>query len=344
MMSAGSIMRLAALILILLFAPGLAAAVELRGGEASLASLQAEVTRLAARAGGTMGVGILHLETGASVYLNGGQSFPMASTYKIAMAVTLLQDVEAGRNSLTKRVEIRPEDLVVSSTLTARLRYANSAVSVRNLLEIMLVISDNTATDLIFDEAGGGAEITARMRALGINGMRVDRNTADLIRDYLGWDNPPMGEKISLADQIDALSDEDREGVDPGRELLDAFNADPRDNSTPEAMTALLAKIWRGEALGPEGTTLLKEIMERCETGNARLKGLLPEDTIIAHKTGTIGETTNDVGVITLPHGRGTLIVTAFVKASTKPGPERERAIAEVARAAHDFFVFNIVD
>lgn len=59
------------------------------------------------------------------------------------------------------------------------------------------------------------------------------------------------------------------------------------------------------EALSADSTALLKEIMERCETGETRLKGLLPKGTVIAHKTGTIGGTTNDVGVITLPHNKG---------------------------------------
>jgi len=67
----------------------------------------------------------------------------------------------------------------------------------------------------------------------------------------------------------------------------------------------------------------------------------LPEVTVVAHKTGTIGGTTNDVGIITLPDGAGHVIVTAFVKDSTRPVPEREKAIAEVARAAHDYFLFT---
>ena len=86
---------------------------------------------------------------------------------------------------------------------------------------------------------------------------------------------------------------------------------------------------------------MIGDISTRCETGEARLKGLLPEDTVVAHKTGTIGGTTNDAGVITLPDGAGHVIVVAFVKNSELPVPDRERAIAEVARAAHDFFLFN---
>lgn len=336
----------AAVLLLVLFISFAARAAEIRGGEEALAALQAEIARLAEPAEGVVGIGIKHLGTGAEVYLNGDEFFPMASTYKLAMAVTLLQDVEAGRKSLDDRIELKSEDLVVSSALTGRLRYANSAIALRNLLEIMIVISDNTATDLIFEADGGGKRITEHVRALGIEDMRIDRNTADLIRDYLGWNNPPPGEKLSLFHQIEALSDEEREAAmqPPAQELIDAFNADMRDVSTPAAMVALLDAIWTGRALDPEMTDWLKGVMGRTETGAHRLAGLLPAETPLAHKTGTIGETTNDVGVITLPHDRGELIVVAFVKEAKADIPARERVIAEIARAAHDFFTFNVVE
>jgi beta-lactamase class A len=57
------------------------------------------------------------------------------------------------------------------------------------------------------------------------------------------------------------------------------------------------------------------------------------------HKTGTIGMTTNDVGIITLPGDSGHVAIAVFIKSSTKEIPERERAIAEVTRAVHDYFV-----
>ncbi|MEJ0054612.1 MAG: serine hydrolase [Bacteroidota bacterium] len=59
------------------------------------------------------------------------------------------------------------------------------------------------------------------------------------------------------------------------------------------------------------------------------------------HKTGTIGMTTNDVGIITLPNGGGHVVISVFVKSSEKEIPERERAIAEVSRAVYDYFLLN---
>ena len=105
-------------------------------------------------------------------------------------------------------------------------------------------------------------------------------------------------------------------------------------------MADLLVKIWNGEGLSKESRDLLIDIMERCETGAGRLKGRLPEGTVVAHKTGTIGRTTNDVGIVTLPSDAGHVVMVAFVKESDDPVPDRERAIAEAARAAHDYFLF----
>jgi beta-lactamase class A len=81
--------------------------------------------------------------------------------------------------------------------------------------------------------------------------------------------------------------------------------------------------------------------MERCRTGEARLKGILPAETIVAHKTGTIGEITNDVGIITLPGDAGHIAIAVLVKSSEKEVPERERVIAQIARAVYDFFLFQ---
>lgn len=320
-------------------------AAEIRGGEEALAAFKAEIVRLAETSGGVVGVGVHHLETGVEVYLNRDESFPLASTYKVAMAVRLLQRVEAGEIALSDMVTLQESDLVVSSTLTQRLRYPGATVSLRNLLELMIVLSDNTATDLVLEAAGGGARVTGALRDLGIDDMRVDRGTAVLIRDWLGMENPPPGEKVSLQVQFENMTEAELAGleeIDPALNI--AFNADPRDQGSPCAMVRLLRLIWSGEALNQDHSALLQEIMFRTETGTARLKGLLPEATQLAHKTGTIGQTTNDVGVIVLPGNKGHLIVTVFVKESIYPVEVRERAIAEIARAAHDFFVFNVTE
>jgi beta-lactamase class A len=305
----------------------------------ALRRLEREVARLSKLSGGTMGLAAIHLETGRRVSLNGAEAFPMASTFKVPIAVQLLTRVDQGEISLDQMVEIKQSDLHPGSgTLTELFNKPGVALSVRNLLELMLLISDNSATDVALRLAGGPAAVTARMRALGCEGIRVDRSTAVLIGDWLGVTALPPEEKWTPAMWMmlaAAVKPEDRAAA------AKRFDADPRDTSTPDAMGRLLERIHRKDLLKQNSGELLVDILKRCKTGEARLKGLLPQGTIVAHKTGTIGGTTNDVGIITLPDDAGHVAIAVLVKASEKDVPARERAIAEVARAVHDFFLFH---
>ena len=300
--------------------------------------LERELRRLAEGAGGSMGVAAVHLETGRAAYLNPDERFPMASTYKVPLAVEVLARVDRGSLALGTMIEVRQEDYAAGSgALAGLLDDPGLSVSVHNLLEIMLLISDNTATDVLMKKVGDGA-VNSRMKSLGIDGIQVDRTTSRLIGDYLGIDDMPSAAGRTWAD-YQALVDALPEGA--AEAAVAAFEADPQDTSTPRAMAQLLAKIWSRDALSEDSSALLIDIMERCETGEGRLKGRLPEGTVVAHKTGTIGRTTNDVGIVTLPDGAGHVIVVAFVKDSDEPIPVRERAIAEATRAAHDYFLFR---
>jgi beta-lactamase class A len=307
--------------------------------DAALERLEREIARLSTVAGGVVGVSAIHLETGRQVSLNGAERFPMASTVKVPIAVQLLARVDAGEVKLDQMIEIKMSDLHPGSgTLSDLFNKDGLALSVRNLMELMLLISDNSATDVILRTAGGGDAVTARMRALGIEGINVNRSTAQLIADWLGVTRLPAEEKWSPAffqAAFGSVKPEDRAAA------AKKFDADPRDTSTPDGMAALLEKIYRKNLLKPQSAELLLDIMKRCRTGEARLKGLLPADTEVAHKTGTIGGTTNDVGIITLPDAAGHVAIAVFVKSSEKDLPARERAIAEIARAVHDFFIFQ---
>lgn len=306
--------------------------------DVGMARLEAEIGRLAEIAGGTVGVGAIHIESGTRVLLNGDEAFPMASSYKVPIAVQLLTRVDRGELALDSMIVIEPGDLHPGSgTLSELFDDPGVALSLRNLTELMLLISDNSATDVVLRTAGGPARVTARMRDLGLERIRVDRPTVRLIADWIGirgltTDDVSQAEFQAMIRQV---SDAEREAASA------AFDVDPRDTATPEAMARLLAMIARGEAVGPRSTELLLDIMERSTTGRARIRGYLPPEVDVAHKTGTIGGTTNDVGVITLPDGAGRVALTVFVKESDRPVPTRERAIAQISRAIYDYFLFS---
>ncbi len=301
--------------------------------------LLAEIERLAEASGGTVGVGALHLESGRRAFFNPDERFPMASTYKVPIAVQLLTRVDRGEISLDDMVTLEPQDVHPGSgTISRLLDDPGVALSLRNLLELMLLISDNSATDLCLAAAGGPEAVNARMAELGVDGLSVDRPTSILIADYVGVEGTPPDGRISIErfrELAGQVGDEERE------EAASAFASDARDTSTPVAMTQLLEAIWTGRALSPESTTLLRDILLRVETGQGRIRGRLPPGTQVGHKTGTIGGATNDVGYIYLPGDAGHVVTVVFVRDSERGVPAREAVIAEISRAIYDFFLFN---
>ena len=117
--------------------------------DAGLQRLENEIARLAELSGGTVGVGVIHLETGREVYHNGGERFPMASTYKVPIAVQLLTKVDRGELRLDSLIEVEQGDLLPGGTLTQLFDDPGVILSVWNFLELMLLISDNSATDVV---------------------------------------------------------------------------------------------------------------------------------------------------------------------------------------------------
>jgi beta-lactamase class A len=306
-----------------------------------LQRLQGEFARAAKSAGGTLGVSAVHLESGRRVGFHSAERFPMASTYKIPIAVQLLHQVDQRTISLDRMIDLQASDFHPGSgMLTELLSRSGVSLSVRNLLELMLVLSDNTATDLLLSLAGGPEAVTARVRSLGIPDMDIHRPTVNMIADSEGYALPPERDwKPDLFQKLyEGTTAESRNAS------LRNFQTDPRDTSTPEAMAMLLELVWRGDSLQTETRALLLDIMERCQTGKARIKGILPPGTVVQHKTGTFSGITNDAGIITLPGDAGHVALAVFVKASEKAPAERERSIAQVSRAVYDFFLFLPAD
>lgn len=305
--------------------------------EAPINRLHTELERIAAAANGVVGVSAWRLDgLGPRVALNAEQRFPMASTFKVAVAGAILAKVDEGELSLDRMVSVPPERLVPSDVIANRLIHPGVALSIHNLLELMITESDNTATDILTDVAGGPQAVTHWLRKQGIENQRMDRDTSQLLRAFFGLPPGPIGPAFAEATRRDSKIGQRGELPNP------SFDDDPRDTSTPEAMSSLLARIYRGEALSDRSTTILTGIMDRTRTGKMRIEGRLPLGTAVAHKTGTIGGVVADVGVITLPGKSGEKIVASFfVKKSAVPIATRERVIADLARAIYDFYLFS---
>src|SRR6266849_288368 len=278
------------------------AAIRLLAADSGLDRLQSEVTRLAKISDGVVGISAVHIESNRRFSFHAEDRFPMASSFKVPIAVQLLARVDRGEVRLDQMVNVEPRDLHPGSgELSSLFNKPGVSLSVRNLLELMLLISDNSATDMVLRLAGGPEAVTSKMRELGITGINVNRPTVQLISEWMGATLPPESEWTPelYGKLFRGLTPEQKNAAN------DRFNHDPRDTAQPDAMGVLLERIYKKMLHKPETAELLLDIMYRCRTGDARIKGILPPGTAVAHKTGSIGGTINDVGIITLPDDAG---------------------------------------
>jgi beta-lactamase class A len=288
---------------------------------------------------GEVGVALKHFESGRNLELNSGSSFPMASTFKLPVFVEVMAQVKEGKFSLDDELSIQKADQHLGSGLLSSLTAPGIKLTVRNLVNLMMMISDNSAADILLAKVGA-ENVNRRLREYGIEGLSVNRSCQELIMDRMGMDYRKF--KGSTLEEIEAEFRKmpDRNAV-ADRESVRRFDLDPRDQSTPAAMNRLLEKIHKQEILDRESCDFILSIMLQCQTGEGRIKGDLPPGTSVAHKTGTIAGTFNDTGIITLPDGLGHLALTVFTKGFEEEAADVESIIAKVARLAYDYFVFT---
>jgi beta-lactamase class A len=312
----------------------LAARVE-RAAASPWASLQRDLTSIAALPVGELGVAVVDPASGQSASVNGDRPFPMASTVKVAIAATYLADVDQGRRNLADLIPLDERLRLRAEGINQFAPHPGVVLSAANLIELMLTRSDNTATDVLLQRLGGPPAIEAWLVRNRIAGLRVDRTIGQQLLDRIGA-TPAPGQ--TAAEAMRAFEPVAPGSVDPADaehdEAMARFDRDVRDTATPLGFAELLRRLDRGDLLKPASRTFLLEVMGRCLTGANRIKGNLPAGTLVRHKTGTWNTVTNDVGIVTLPDGRR-LIVVAFASG----GSNRAALIARAARAAFDAFV-----
>ena len=303
---------------------------------ADLSALKSQIQSVIPQARGEVGVAIKHLESGAEVLVNADKRYPMGSTFKLPMVVELFYQRAAGMISLDERYELQPGDLHVGSgMIIAEYDPPGVQMDIHNLINLTMRISDNSAADILLKRVGM-ENVNDRMKSLGLNTIHIDRNTQELILDQSGLDYEkygalPVREVRKLLDAIDPVT---------AARANDRFNKTDKDLASPLDMNRLLEKLFNGEIVDRETSDRIIDVyLKECQTGTARIPGLLPKETVVAHKSGSIGGSVNDTGIVFLPYNAGHLAITVLMRDAKASTAERERVIAEITRYAYDYFV-----
>jgi beta-lactamase class A len=288
---------------------------------------------------GEVGVAARHIETCEEIYINGDTYFPMASVFKVPIFVEVMAQIKEGRFSLDEEISIQKADQHLGSGYLSDLDAPGIKLSVSNLINLMMMISDNSATDILLTKVGA-EDVNNRLRSYGLEKITVNRTCQHMIIDAIGMDYEKY-KGLPLDDVIKGYRKEREENPEAFEKASANFSNVIQDQSSPKAMNRLLAMIFKKEILDEESCDHIISVMLKCQTGERRLKGNLPGYVQVAHKTGTIGGTVNNAGIIYLPDNLGHVAITVFTKDTEDETREVEDIIAQISRFVYDYFYFT---
>ncbi len=268
--------------------PGLLAADK---QSSDLSAFAAQLPPLEKASGGRLGVAFLDTETGKSSGHRADERFPMCSTFKLLAVGAVLSHVDDNEEQLDRVVRFTQKDIVPYSPVTQT--RVNAGMSIRELCEAAMTVSDNTAANLLLSSLGGPAGVTEFARTLGDDKTRLDR-------------------------------------IEPA--LNEALPGDPRDTSTPAAMLSDLRVLVLGDALRRSSRELLTQWLIQNRTGDSRLRAGLPAGWKVGDKTGS-GErgTTNDLAIVWPPR-HSPVLISVYLTGATVDDAGRNQLIAAVGR------------
>jgi beta-lactamase class A len=241
---------------------------------------------------------------------NGKRHFPFQSVFKFHIALAVLSEIDKGNFSLDQKIEIQKKDLLPD--LWSPLREENpdgGSFPISKLIEYSVSLSDNVGCDALLRLLGGPKVVEEYFKKNKFKDISIKLNEEDLQKNWdlmiQNWTTPKASNKVLSA------------FYDNKKKLLSKSSYD---------------FIWK--------------TMRETSTGVDRLKGQLPENTVVAHKTGSSGTNkqtgitaaVNDIGIIFLPNGQH-FFISVFVTDSKENAETNEKIIADIGKAAWDYFV-----
>ncbi|MCE1164219.1 MAG: class A beta-lactamase, subclass A2 [Bacteroidetes bacterium] len=269
-------------------------------------SLNASVEKIIGDAKCSVGICIKHVESGERFLFHNSSKYPMQSVFKFPLAMAVLSLVDRRQLSLDSVIHVTKDDLLPDTWSPMREKYPSGAdVKLSEILSFTVSTSDNNGCDLLFKLAGGPSEVNKYIHNLGVTDINIQNNEREMHADY----------------------------------TLQFLNW-----ARPSAMAELLEILMKGTALSKTSNDFLLKVMIETQTGPKRIKGLFPDGTVVAHKTGSSGAddkgvtaACNDAGIVTLPDGTH-LIIAAFVSMSENSEDYNDSVIAKISKLAWDYF------
>ena len=309
-----------------------------------------------------MGVAARNLASGAEAHVNADDLYPMASCFKVPVMVEVMRRVDAGALRLDDRLTLTEADKSPGSTLIHC--HEGLRPSVRDLLYLMITLSDNTATDMLWRLVGLGS-VNETMRGLGletIDCFMPDREyfliEAGAGEEWAGLSGPEI---VARWREIEARGEyedafrrvleenarlsgagflhlyERRWGRDESLGYDDSFAVDQAlDNmGSPRDMAALLAMIVQHQCATAPSCRLMLEILAQQEW-REKIPAGLPDGLLVANKTGGVSGTSNDAAIVFTPCGAPLVMVVFWKGLSYAAKQQADAAIAEIAAVLYE--------
>lgn len=277
--------------------------------------LQNEIAELAKEAKGKVGVYAIEVETGKSATLDENGHYAMQSVVKVPISMCVLKMVDEGKLKLDQIVFVQDTDMA-STNQRSPIRDRSpqgTQMTVEDLIKDAIVESDGTASDVLQRVAGGAKSVQAYIDSIGVNDVKIVWSHKEFglewVRQYDNW--------LTARSAANLL-----------QKLL-SFSSQSRNEST------------EANKLTKVSADLLLRYMTESKNPDDRILGMLPKETVVAHKTGTGGtqdgitSATNDTAIITMPNGNHVVLAVLVGDSSGNHG-ERAGTIAKIAKAVFD--------
>jgi len=268
-------------------------------------ALEDRLEVLAATHKGKVTVALKHLGTGETFFRDADDVMPTASLIKLAVMAEVYAQAEGGKVKLDDMLTLRKEDQVPGSGILTDHFSPGASFSLRDGVRLMIVYSDNTATNLVLDKVGIKC-VNERMAGLGLKETRINAKVF-------------KGSTTS---------------VDPLRTKQYGLGS-----TTAREMLTLLELLHKGELISAEASKAMLEHMKKCDDKD-KLKRFLPASVAVAHKTGSVSDVKTDAGILYLAGGPVAVCVLTADNADKvyRDDNEANVLIGTIARAVLEHF------